>query len=175
MSCSWSDALRGALTRRLALALAASAALHALLVGGLAAPDGSPDAAPVTSVISAALLPEAAAQERPAPKPAGKATPVPVAQRYYRSRELDVVPGIRTRVHPEYPHMAHVSGKVTIRLYIDEHGTVEHVGILRAEPPGHFEASAQRAFLAARFTPGMKGGVPVKSQLTLQVDYKQPR
>jgi len=163
VSCSWSDALRGALTRRLALALAASAALHALLVGGLAAPDGSPDAAPVTSVISAALLPEAAAQERP------------VAQRYYRSRELDVVPGIRTRVHPEYPHMAHVSGKVTIRLYIDEHGTVEHVGILRAEPPGHFEASAQRAFLAARFTPGMKGGVPVKSQLTLQVDYKQPR
>lgn len=174
MSCSWSEALRGALTRRLALALAVSAALHALVVGGLAAPGGAP-AAPPSSILSAVLIPEAAAQERPAPKPAAKAASVPVAQRYYRSRELDVVPGIRTRVHPEYPHMAHVSGKVTIRLYIDEHGTVEHVGILRAEPPGHFEASARRAFLAARFTPGMKGGVPVKSQLTLQVDYSHPR
>ena len=173
MSCSWSEALRGALTRRLALAFAVSAALHAVVVGGLAVPGGAPVAP--SSLLSAVLIPEAAAQERPAPKPAAKAASVPVARRYYRSRELDVVPGIRTRVHPEYPHMAHVSGKVTIRLYIDEHGTVEHVGILRAEPPGHFEASARRAFLAARFTPGMKGGVPVKSQLTLQVDYSHPR
>jgi len=172
VSSSPSEAPRRVLTPRLALALAVSAALHALVVGGVAAPGASPGAQ-AASAISATLVPEAAAQERPAARPAGKAAPSP--RRYYRTRELDVVPGIMTRVVPEYPHMAHVNGKVVIRLFIDERGTVEHVGVLRAEPPGHFEASARRAFLAARFTPGMKGGVAVKSQLTLQVDYTLPR
>ncbi|MGQ0545947.1 MAG: energy transducer TonB [Betaproteobacteria bacterium] len=171
MSCSWSEALRAAATPRLALALAASASLHAALLGGLeppAAPGGSALANPIIAV----LVGEAAAQEPP-PKPAAR--PAPAANRYWRTRELDVVPGIRTRVHPEFPDLARVSGKVLIRLFIDERGTVEHVAILRAEPAGVFEASARRAFLAARFTPGMKSGVPVKSQLTLQVDYTQPR
>ena len=172
MRCSWSKELRRTLTPRLALALAASAALHALLVGGVAAPDG-PRERMAANAISAFLLPEAAAQDRSVPRFAGKAAPE--AKRYYRSRELDVVPGIMTRTHPEFPDMARVSGKVLIRLFIDERGTVEHVAILRAEPPNIFEASARRAFLAARFTPGMKAGVPVKSQLTLQVDYTQPR
>lgn len=156
MRCSWSEDLRRTLTPRLALALAASAALYALV-----AADGP--AGPF----------EVAAQDRSVPRQAGKASPG--AQRYYRTRELDVVPGIMTRTNPEYPDMARVSGKVLIRLFIDERGSVEHVAILRAEPPNVFDASARRAFLAARFTPGMKAGVAVKSQLTLQVDYTQPR
>ena len=172
MRCSWSEVIRRTLTPRLAIALAASAGLHALVVGGGAAPAGSAERR-AANPISAFLLPEAAAQDRSVPKFAGKAAPA--ANRYYRTRELDVVPGIMTRTHPEFPDMARVSGKVLIRLFIDERGTVEHVAILRAEPRGVFEASAQRAFLAARFTPGMKAGVPVKSQLTLQVDYTQPR
>ena len=172
MRCSWSEDIRRTLTPRLALALAASAGQHALVVGGGPAPAGSAQHV-AANAISAFLLPEAAAQARSVPKFAGKAAPA--ASRYYRTRELDVVPGIMTRTHPEFPDMARVNGKVLIRLFIDERGTVEHVAILRAEPPSIFEASARRAFLAARFTPGMKAGVPVKSQLTLQVDYTQPR
>ena len=172
MRCSWSEHIRRTLTPRLAVALAASAGLHALVVGGGAAPAGSAERA-AANAISAFLLPEATAQDRSVPKFAGKATPA--ASRYYRTRELDVVPGIMTRTHPEFPDMARVSGKVVIRLFIDERGLVEHVAILRAEPRDIFEASARRAFLAARFTPGMKAGVAVKSQLTLQVDYTQPR
>lgn len=172
MRCSWSKDLRRALGPRLALALAASAALHALLVGGMAAPDG-PGEGLAANALGAFLVPEAAAQDRSVPRFAGKAASE--AKRYYRTRELDVVPGIMTRTNPEFPDMARVSGKVLIRLFIDERGSVEHVAILRAEPPNVFDASARRAFLAARFTPGMKGGVAVKSQLTLQVDYTQPR
>ncbi len=172
MRCSWSKDLRRTLTPRLALALAASAALHVLLVGGAAAPDG-PAGPLAANALSALLVAEAAAQDRSVPRFAGKAPSE--AKRYYRTRELDVVPGIMTRTNPEYPDMARVSGKVLIRLFIDERGTVEHVAVLRAEPPGVFDASARRAFLAARFTPGMKAGVPVKAQLTLQVDYTQPR
>lgn len=173
MRCSWSEDIRRTLTLRLAIALAASAGLHALVVGGGAAPAGPAERVAAANAISAFLLPEAAAQDRSVPRFAGKASSA--ASRYYRTRELDVVPGIMTRTHPEFPDMARVSGKVLIRLFIDERGTVEHVAILRAEPPNIFEASARRAFLAARFTPGMKAGVPVKSQLTLQVDYTQPR
>ena len=171
MKCSWNSGVHRVLNPRLALALAASAALHTLVVGGLGAPSGSRDGAHTNTVL-AVLLPDAAAQERAASRPATRAA---AAKRYYRTRELDVVPGIKTRTDPEFPDMARVSGKVLIRLFIDERGTVEHVAILRADPPGVFEASARRAFLAARFTPGMKAGVPVKSQLTLQVDYTQPR
>jgi protein TonB len=176
VSSSPSEGLRRVLTRRLALALAASAALHALLVGGLGSPGGEAEAR-AGAALSAILVSEAAAEERPAAAPAARPAlrTGPLLKRYYRRSELDVAPNIMTRVVPEYPHMAHVSGKVTIRVFIDERGTVERVAVLRAEPPGHFEASAQKAFLAARFTPGMKRGVAVKSQLTLQVDYTQPR
>jgi protein TonB len=145
------------------MTLAASAALHAVLMAALEPRSGS--AARPVDAISAILVPEAAAQQKPA---------VPAA-RYYRTSELDVVPGIMTRVNPEYPQLARASGKVLIRLFIDERGVVERVAVLRSEPKGYFEASAQRAFLAARFTPGMKAGKAVKTQLTLQVDYQYPR
>lgn len=152
------------------MTLAASAALHAVLVAALEPRSGS--AARPMDAISAILVPEAAAQQKPAPRPAAGSAP---AARYYRTSELDVVPGIMTRVNPEYPQLARASGKVLIRLFIDERGVVERVAVLRAEPKGYFEASAQRAFLAARFTPAMKAGKPVKAQVTLQVDYHYPR
>jgi len=164
VSCSWSEAL----TPRLALALAASAALHALLASALETPGapGGPSLAPLAAV----LVADAVAQDASPPeaKPAR-------AQRYYRRRELDVVPGIMTRTDPEFPDLARVSGRVIVRLFIDERGRVEQVVVLRAEPAGIFEASARRAFLAARFTPGMKAGAAVKAQLTLQVDYTYPK
>jgi protein TonB len=150
------------------MALAASAALHAVLVAVLE-PRSVSFARPADA-ISAFLVPEAAAQPKPEPRP-GAGNPAP---RYYRTSELDVVPGIMTRVVPEYPRLS-PSGKVVIRLFIDERGIVERVDVLRSEPKGVFEASAQRAFLAARFTPAMKAGKPVKAQLTLQVDYHSPR
>lgn len=168
MRCSWSDAVRSALTPRLVIALAASAALHAVLVAALEPRSGS--GAGPADAISAILVPEAAAQQKPAPQPAAGSAP-----RYYRTSELDVVPGIMTRVAPEYPQLARKSGKVVIRLFIDERGSVERVDVLRSEPKGYFEASAQRAFLAARFTPGMKSGKPVRTQMTLQVDYQYPK
>lgn len=96
---------------------------------------------------------------------------------YYPVRELDVRPGITKNVKPEYPEAAarrSLSGKVVIRLYIDEKGSVERVEMLRADPPGYFERSAERAFRAAHFTPGMKGGRAVKTKMTIEVSYDSP-
>jgi TonB family protein len=99
------------------------------------------------------------------------------ASRYYTSRELDGIPGPLAQIDPEYPESAarrHLGGKVVVRLFIDEAGRVERVLTLRADPPGYFENSVQRAFGAARFTPGIRNGRPVKSQLTLAVSFDTP-
>lgn len=82
-----------------------------------------------------------------------------------------------TRVEPQYPESAlrrFLAGKVVIRLFIDESGHVERVVTLRADPPGYFETSVEKAFRVARFSPGIKGGRPVKVQVTLEVDFEHP-
>lgn len=110
-----------------------------------------------------------------APSPSGSERQTIPGRRYYPVRELDVRPGIKTHTEPEYPESAvqgALSGKVVIRLYIDESGTVERITVLRADPPGIFERSAERAFAQARFTPGMKDGRPVPVQMTLEVEFE---
>lgn len=98
--------------------------------------------------------------------------------RYYTTRELDVRPWIMERVEPEYPETAYrrfLSGKVVVQLDLDESGRVERAVAVRADPGGHFEQAAEKAFLAARFTPGMKGGRPVKVRMQLEVSFESAR
>jgi periplasmic protein TonB len=109
---------------------------------------------------------------------AAAATPQPAqVSSYYPTRELDVRPGILTRVEPAYPEAAlrrGVSGKVVIRLYINEQGGVDRVESVRANPPGYFEQSAVRAFRTARFTPGKKGKLAVRTQMVIEVSFEAP-
>ena len=102
---------------------------------------------------------------------------VPSSTFYYHTRDLDVRPGIMTRVEPAYPDTAlarGLSGKVVLRLYINENGSVDRVETLNASPAGYFEASAERAFSAARFTPGRKGKQAVKTQMVIEVSFEAP-
>ena len=106
----------------------------------------------------------------------GRTAPLP-STHYYRSAELDVRPGVKTQVKPEYPEAAArrgLSGKVVLRLYINENGAVDRVETLRARPAGVFERSAEQAFRAARFTPGMKDKHPVKTEMTIEVSFDTP-
>jgi periplasmic protein TonB len=132
-------------------------------------PPGLPaSAARLAGTLAAALCVNAAAADLSSP---------PASPRYYQTSELDVHPGIKVRVHPEYPAEAArrgLSGKVVIRLYINQKGGVDRVETLRAQPPGIFEHSAERAFRAARFAPGMKDKQPVKTQMTIEVNYESP-
>lgn len=194
------------LTRRLAAALAASVALHAMIAAGLAplygpasggarpapsaslrvtlrnlenpppAEGGTPAAAPLASGIGKTA---SASPATPGVGETASASPPPVLRspRYFRTLELDAPPGIMARVEPEYPEAAArrmLSGKVKIRLLIDESGYVERVEILQADPPGYFESSVQKAFGAARFSPGMKDGRAVRVQLLLEVEFDSP-
>ena len=75
-------------------------------------------------------------------------------------------------IEPVFPPEAGLrEGLVVLTLFIDTQGTVDKVTVVRAEPPGLFEQSAVTAFSAARFTPGMVRGKPVKSQITIEVAF----
>jgi protein TonB len=100
-----------------------------------------------------------------------------LAPYYHLPRELDVRPKLVSHVEPQYPEGAAlrgVSGTVVVRLYIGESGKVDKVDIVRADPPGYFEASAAKAFGAARFTPGTKGGSAARAQMLIEVSFESP-
>ena len=135
-----------------------------------AEPGPRPDVAEGEATATAPRAPAAQAGAGTTAQP-GLSLPDP---RYYTTKELDVRPGILVRVDPEYPEAAarrFLSGRVVARLLINPAGAVEKVEIVGAEPPGYFEAAAEKAFLAARFTPGMKGGRAVYVQLLLEVSF----
>lgn len=96
---------------------------------------------------------------------------------YYPSSELDARPGIMVHINPEYPAQAmaeRIEGSAVIRIYINERGGVDDVVAMSGTPPGLFEDSAVQAFRNARYSPGAKGGIPVKTFLTLEVNYQLP-
>jgi TonB family protein len=93
---------------------------------------------------------------------------------YYTVGDLDIRPWIAMQVEPEYPDAAahrFMSGKVVIRVLINELGKVDRTVVVSSEPQGFFEIPAQNAFNAARYTPGVKLGKAVKSQLTIEVTF----
>jgi TonB family protein len=122
--------------------------------------------------------PEARAGQRaarPDPGMRGAAAPssgIAAGPRYLPAEELDERPLIRSPVEPVFPpHAPVASGRVLLRLLINEAGAVDEAAALRATPPGVFEAAAVEAFASARFTPGRKDGVAVKSALTLELRF----
>ena len=92
---------------------------------------------------------------------------------YYRPDELDKRPEITKQIEPEFPLTVNpgVRGSVIAKLFIGDNGVVEQVAILSSQPYGFFETAVIQAFDGARYTPGMRGGKPVRSQLTLAIEF----
>ncbi len=172
-----------ATVQRLGLALAASLIVHAALLQGLAVlprawqpAGGFSPSHPGSGLLRVLLLPDAAEARFEAPaKLAAPATAVPRAPRYVPAHQLDRRPQILSRVEPHFPALALVpTGRVVLRLYIDETGAVDAVAAESADRTGAFEAAAREAFAAARFLPGIKDGVPVKALVRLEVLFGSP-
>lgn len=116
------------------------------------------------------------ASGRNGPRDASPLALLPQAH-YFPTNELDTRPGIMVHIQPEYPAGAlaeGITGSAVIRIYINESGTVDDVVAISGKPPGVFEESAVAAFRMARFSPGAKGGIPVKAYATLEVQYELP-
>jgi len=103
---------------------------------------------------------------------AASASGIVAPPKYVPAEELDERPLIRTPVHPVFPHDAPVaSGRVVLKLLINEAGAVDRTVAVQADPPGVFEQAAVDAFAAARFTPGRKDGLAVKSALKVELNF----
>ena len=97
---------------------------------------------------------------------------LPPAPAYLSGGQLDPGPRPLQDVEPAFPDEAGLQhGIVVLRLLINEFGVVDQAAIVRSVPKGLFEKSALEAFAAARFSPGMLLGLPVKSQVTIEVEF----
>lgn len=139
---------------------------------------GSPSAFPGASATGSTPDAGHALEERGRNGPRESA-PVAVLPQvhYFPTNELDTRPGIMVHINPEYPVGAlaeGITGTAVIRIYINESGEVDDVVALSGKPPGVFEESAVRAFRHARFSPGAKGGIPVKAYAMLEVLFDLP-
>ncbi len=95
------------------------------------------------------------------------------APEYKLRSALEQGPIPLVNIEPRYPPAAGgVQGMVVLRLLINESGAVDDVAIVRASPAGFFEEAAMEAFRTAKFVPGKLLGRPVKSQMTIEVDFQ---
>ena len=169
-------------------AFAASLAIHAGLVAALAAAGGPmPGAGPHAfkpESLFATLRTVRPAQPsiKPAPSPRhGNANPdgtgpggVLPTPYYHPVSELTERPLPLAAIEPSFPYGTPSTGRVKIRLYINEQGSVDAVDVTDAEPAGEFEEATLQAFKQARFRPGYKNGTAVRSELALEVRFGEP-
>jgi len=170
---------------RLAAALGASLLMHALLAALLAQiargwQSGAPLLPGLTPKALMATLRAAPVEAIPIRTPSAPSrgpydaatpgAPLPMEPVYYRARELDERPLALAQVEPVYPAEAPaLAARVQLRLYVNEAGSVDRIEILDSGPGEAFANAARHAFAAARFRPGVKGGIAVKSQFPIEV------
>jgi TonB family protein len=97
----------------------------------------------------------------------------PATDKWHTAEEVDVRAEPLTPVHLGYPeHLAaRVRGRVRIALFIDERGWVRKAQVLASEPERLFDLVAIQAWQDVRFSPALKGDLPVKSEKVLEIDF----
>ncbi len=187
--------------RRLWVAAGLSLALHAAIVisvqrqaGGEPPLQGTQATAPLmarlATAVSDAVLPAPEPTIAAVPETAEPARPVtaeasPLANNsapagdgsvhYFRTSELDRRPFPLTRIEVPAPESAEaLAGSVMIRLRISESGRVEDAKIVMGTGIAEFEAAALREFSQARFHPGYRANMPVRSEMLIEVTLKPP-
>jgi periplasmic protein TonB len=149
-------------------------------VAPVPAPAPAPTPKPAPQTRPAPALAPSAADPLPPPSPAAapNASPpeaVALGSYYFRSSELDVRAQPLGAIDPEYPSSAGLAeGYLVLQLLINERGTVDEVVILVSDPEGVFDESARKAFGDARFEPAERNGIPVKSEMVVEVKYQPP-
>ncbi|MGE0558276.1 MAG: energy transducer TonB [Burkholderiales bacterium] len=184
--------------RRLIAAAGISLLLHAALVlavnrgmpgsNGAPALPSTPLAAQLVTAISESGLPAAStiagspAESVPrtaglAPSSAGIATAATESGKtyYFKASELDRRPFPLSRVEVPPPESATTeSASVMIRLRISENGRIDDAKILMGTGNREFEDAALREFSSARFYPGYRGNLPVRSEMLIEVTLRPP-
>ena len=132
---------------------------------------------PDVSLSKPAALPAPPAQAMLPPRSPLPALDIPLAEdpTYYSAKQVDVHPASSEPIRPEFPDSAAqtgVQGFVTLRLLIDDAGGVREITVVEAQPPDTFETAALKAFRNARFSPALRNGRPVKSDVRIKVTFE---
>jgi protein TonB len=104
----------------------------------------------------------------------GLALPAPGPARYEMG-QVDRAPMVASQLPPPYPYMARrrgIEGAVKVRFLVDEHGRVQHLEIIKAQPPGVFEETVLRTLPRWRFQPGRKEGQAVATWVETTIRFK---
>lgn len=188
--------------RRLWIAAGLSVALHAAIVISVQRhPGGEPalQTAQTSAPLMARLATAVSDAVLPAAEPVAAATETtetlrPVAARitsspqatntdpagadsvhYFKTSELDRRPFPLNRIEVPTPESAEaLTGSVMIRLRISERGRVEDAKIVMGTGIAEFEAAALREFSQARFYPGYRSNLPVRSEMLIEVTLRPP-
>lgn len=88
--------------------------------------------------------------------------------RYYAVRELDVYPALAAPL--ELRAVIAPAARALLMVLIDARGGVDQVDVVEADAGGAFGEEARRSLLAARFTPALKNGRPVKSRVLIRIE-----
>ena len=132
----------------------------------------TPAAPPTDAAIREARASDEAATRPAVREPKAADPPLPAAPDYAFGARLDPGPRPIGEIEPEYPDTIRLrEGVVVLRLLISDTGRVDDVAVVRSEPRGVFEQAAIEAFSKARFSPGLAAGTPVKSQITVEVQF----
>jgi TonB family protein len=111
----------------------------------------------------------AAASEGPA---GGGQRTLAAAPDYAFGVTLDPGPRPLDDIEPDYTDPINLrEGVVVLRVLISASGHVDDVAVVRSAPAGVFDQAAVDAFARARFSPGMAAGTPVKSQITVEINF----
>lgn len=78
---------------------------------------------------------------------------------------------MRKVTYPEVAMKMRVEGKVYLLVYVNESGDVDDVKVVKGIGGGCDEAAAN-AVKKTKFTPGMNGGVAVKTKVSIPVIFK---
>lgn len=108
--------------------------------------------------------------------PVGGMLPEPPTEnsRYYFSSEVDVRAEplqMQPLIYPGQAYQMRLYGKVKLRVYINEQGTVDSADVVEATPPGVFEVAALQALLSSNFSPAEKNGRKVKNQKLIEINF----
>jgi protein TonB len=186
--------------RRFCVAAGLSIALHAAIVVSVQRHSGgepalqpeqatAPLMARLATAVSDAVLPTTepaimpVAETTETVRPAANTTTSPLATNtdpagdgsvhYFKTSELDRRPFPLTRIEVPTPESVEAAaGSVMIRLRISERGRVEDAKIVMSTGIAEFEAAALREFSQAKFYPGYRSNLPVRSEMLIEVTLR---
>ena len=155
--------------------------IHATLAPETGA-DSSEEASRNEVAGQSATVPAAPSADSPVsntnPGAAGPGGQLPFAAPvYYTPDQLSK----RPQMLPEAPldeeslRVLAASGKLVLKLWINDRGEVAATEVERSDLPAEFSQSVTAAFLRTRFSPGERGGLPVGSIIRVEINYAEER